>query len=257
MDGGRDDMRGAFAAQLDDVLAEVGLDHLKAGLLEGRVECKFFRGHRLALDNAFGAAFAGDFQDIVARLGGVRGDENLASVGLEPLLELNQEFVKAVDSVLLDAARGVALVVEMGKFAADLVDVFEVAASRAFELAAQFGVGDAATARLKKIRLRRCASHLSRLIFVRPFNETRAVFDITRLLSRDLCLTAVASFGGKGFFTPAASVQNDGKRRRSVSVILNAAKNLFPPMTVQLRKALLSGGIRAQPSALQETYARS
>src|ERR1700737_2198161 len=160
MDGGRDYVRGAFAAQLDDIFAEVGLDHLEAGLLEGRVEREFLRGHRLALDHAFGAAFAGDFQDIVAHLGGICGDENLASVGLEPLLELDQEFVEAADGVVLDAARGIALVVETGELAADLVEVLEVAAGRAFELAAQFGVGDAAAASLKEIRFRRYASHL-------------------------------------------------------------------------------------------------
>jgi hypothetical protein len=48
-------------------------------------------------------------------------------------------------------------------------------------------------------------------------------------------LAAVASLpwqgvGGKGFFAPAASVQNGGKGRRSMSVILSAAKNLFPPV---------------------------
>src|SRR6266849_5040685 len=47
----------------------------------------------------------------------------LASVGFEPLLELDQEFVEVADGVLLDAARGIALVVETGEFAADLVDV--------------------------------------------------------------------------------------------------------------------------------------
>src|SRR5713226_4543102 len=160
MDSGRDDVRGTFAAQLDDIFAEVGLDDVEAGLLEGRVEREFFSGHRLALDHAFGAAFAGDFQNIVARLGGIRSDKDLASVGLEPLLELDQEFVEAADGVVLDAARGIALVVETGEFAADFVDVLEVAAGRAFELAAQFGVGDAAAARLKKIRFRRYASHL-------------------------------------------------------------------------------------------------
>ncbi len=145
---------------MDDIFGEVGLDDLEAGLFEGRVEREFFRGHRLALDHAFGAAFAGDFQDIIARLGGIRSDKDLASVGLEPLLELDQEFVEAPDGVLLDAARGIALVVELGEFAPDLVDVLEVAAGRAFELAAQFGVGDAAAARLKEIRLRGCVSHL-------------------------------------------------------------------------------------------------
>jgi hypothetical protein len=73
---------------------------------------------------------------------------------------LDQKFVEAADGVVLDAARGIALVVELGEFASDLVDVLEVAAGRAFELAAQFGVGDAAAARLKEIRLRGCASHL-------------------------------------------------------------------------------------------------
>ena len=29
----RDDMRGRLAGQLDDILAQVGLDHLQAGLL--------------------------------------------------------------------------------------------------------------------------------------------------------------------------------------------------------------------------------
>ena len=49
VDDRRDDVRRAVVRQLHDVLAEVGLDHLEAGVLERLVEVRFLRGHRLAL----------------------------------------------------------------------------------------------------------------------------------------------------------------------------------------------------------------
>ena len=52
MDRRGDQVRRPFAGQLDDELAEVGLRHLQAGRLQGRVEVDFLGGHRLRFDDA-------------------------------------------------------------------------------------------------------------------------------------------------------------------------------------------------------------
>ena len=52
MDRGRDDVRGRFAADLDDIFAKVGLDRLHAGRFEGLVEADLLGDHRFALGDA-------------------------------------------------------------------------------------------------------------------------------------------------------------------------------------------------------------
>ena len=82
------------------------------------------------------------FDDIVAGLGGVGGDEDLDAVGLEPVLELDQEFIEAADGLLLDSAGGLAFVVEPRKIRASGGDLIEMASCRLLQLAPELGVGD-------------------------------------------------------------------------------------------------------------------
>src|SRR5437762_525980 len=49
VDGRRDDVARRLAADLDQVLAEVGLDHLEAIAFECGIEADLLRDHRLAL----------------------------------------------------------------------------------------------------------------------------------------------------------------------------------------------------------------
>ena len=50
---------GALAPELDDIFAEIGLDHLDAGGLQMRVEPDLLRHHRLALGDELGACLLG------------------------------------------------------------------------------------------------------------------------------------------------------------------------------------------------------
>ena len=151
MDRGRDDVRGALAAQLHDIFAEVGFDHVASGLRQRRVERDFLGRHRLALDHAVRAALAGEVDDILARLGRVGGDEHAASVGLQALLELDQQFVEPRDRVLFYPARSVALGLVGGELGARRGDMIEMASGGVLEFAAQFGVGDRGFARGEEI----------------------------------------------------------------------------------------------------------
>ena len=151
MDRGRDDVRGPLAAQLHDVLAEVGLDHLASGRAERRVERDFLGRHRLALDHAACAALAGKIDDILTCLGRVGGDEHAASVGLQALLELDQQVVEARDRILFYPPRGVALGFVGGELGACRGDVIEMASGGVLEFAAQLGIGDRSLARGEEI----------------------------------------------------------------------------------------------------------
>ena len=45
MDGRGEDVAGAFAAELDNILAQVGFYDLQPGWLERMIEINFFRDH--------------------------------------------------------------------------------------------------------------------------------------------------------------------------------------------------------------------
>ena len=62
---------GRLAGQLDDVLAQVGLDDLEAGLLERLVEVDLLGRHRLGLDDRAHAASAAQVDDDAPRVLGV------------------------------------------------------------------------------------------------------------------------------------------------------------------------------------------
>ena len=130
-------------AKLDDVFAEVGFDHLQPGRFKGRIQLDFLGGHRLALDDLARAGFPGDAQNIFAGLGRIAGDEDLAAVGFELVLKLDQQLVEVGQGFFLDAPGGVALGVVGGKFGARMRDVIEMTAGGVLELAAQIGIGDA------------------------------------------------------------------------------------------------------------------
>ncbi len=151
MNRGRDDVRGALAAQLHDVFAEVGFDHFASGPGERRVERDFLGRHRLALDHPARAALAGKIDDILARLGRVGGDEHAASVGLQALLELDQQVVEPRDRILFYPARGVALGFVRRELGARRGDVFEMASGGVLEFAAKFGVRHRGLARGEEI----------------------------------------------------------------------------------------------------------
>ncbi len=68
VEGRRDDMRRRLLAQLDDVLAEIGLDRRDAVALQMVVDPELFGDHRLALGHGLGPGVLADLQHGRARL---------------------------------------------------------------------------------------------------------------------------------------------------------------------------------------------
>ena len=115
VDRRRDDVRRRFAAQLDDVFAEVGFDRFDLRRLESVVEADLFGDHRLALGDALRAHRLAEADDDLARFLGVLGVvhfaaalAHLALVGLEIEVEMGERMV-------LDRAGAVPQRVELGK----------------------------------------------------------------------------------------------------------------------------------------------
>jgi len=79
VDRRRDQMARRLVAQLDDVLAEIGLDRGDAVLLEVVVEPDLLGDHRLALGDDLGADRAADLQHHGARLVGCPRPMNLTA----------------------------------------------------------------------------------------------------------------------------------------------------------------------------------
>jgi hypothetical protein len=118
--GGRDDVRGHLAADLDEILAKVGLDRLDSVGFERRIEGQFLRHHGLALGDGPGADAAADVEHDCARLLGGDGEMHVAAgrrhapfVGFEIKIEMRKR-------VVLDVARGIAQRVELGQLRRDV-----------------------------------------------------------------------------------------------------------------------------------------
>ena len=108
-------MRGPFAGELNDELAEVGLGDSDAGCLQGRVEMDFLGRHRLRFDGAPAVARAGNVHDDAA---GVRGGGGPVDVAAEPLdggFELFEVAVEVGEGVFLDLLGVVAEAVAVGQ----------------------------------------------------------------------------------------------------------------------------------------------
>ena len=146
-----DDMGRRFVAELNDIFTEVGLDRLDAGRRQRGIELDFLGGHRFAFDHPLGAGSPGHCDDIVAGLGGVRGDKDFAAVGFETIFQLDQQLVEMLDGCFLDPPGGVAFFVVSRKFGAGLRDLMEMVTGCVFQLAAQFKVSGGGAARGKKI----------------------------------------------------------------------------------------------------------
>ena len=94
VDGGHHHVRGALAGQLDDPLAQVGLRHLDALLLEEGVEVHLLGGHRLRLGDALDPVLLAEPGQVLLHLGGVGGPEDLGPGLGGLLLELLGQLVE-------------------------------------------------------------------------------------------------------------------------------------------------------------------
>src|SRR5208282_4671182 len=101
----RDDVRGRLVAELHDVLAEVSLGDLDAGAHQRIVEPDFLGGHRFPFDHPLHLVLLCYFEDVLARLRRIGGEEHDTAIGLELRLERDEVFIEVRDGVFLDPAR--------------------------------------------------------------------------------------------------------------------------------------------------------
>ena len=102
VDGRHDHVARAFAAQLDDPLAEVRLDDFEVVLLQAVVEEGLLGRHGLGLDDLLAGVVLGDAGHDLVGLVAVLGPVHLDAVGLGLGLELGVELVQAGDAGVLD-----------------------------------------------------------------------------------------------------------------------------------------------------------
>ena len=102
VDGGRDDVGGLLPGELDDVLPEVGLDHLDPGRLERRVQPDLLGHHGLALDDPAHAGAARHRKAVVHGVLRGRGEEHVPAPGADALREGLQQDVQVIDRPLPD-----------------------------------------------------------------------------------------------------------------------------------------------------------
>ena len=114
MDRRRDDVGRGFMAQLDDVLAKVGLDRLDPRRLERVVEADLLGDHRLALGDALRVHRLAEIDDDLSRFVGVLRIVDFAAARAHLLLVGLEIEVEMSERVVLDGARAVAQRVELG-----------------------------------------------------------------------------------------------------------------------------------------------
>src|SRR5476649_593676 len=108
MDRRRDDVAGRLVAELDDVLAQIGLDRRDAGLLEMLVERDLLGHHRLRLGDGACTHALAEIGDDASRIGGGRCPMNVAAQADHLALELLEVEIEIGERVVLDVARTVA-----------------------------------------------------------------------------------------------------------------------------------------------------
>src|SRR4051812_30022639 len=108
MHNGRDQMRWAIMADLNDELTEVGLDDFKSSRFQRRHEIDLLADHRLALDAALAIRIARDFDDDALGIRAVARKVNLAAVLFDAGFQLLKVKVEIIQGVLLDLPRELA-----------------------------------------------------------------------------------------------------------------------------------------------------
>ena len=105
LDRRRDDVHGVLAGELEDVLAEIGLDRSDAHGRERLVQADLLGRHRLRLRGQLRARVAAHARDVLARLRTGAREEDLAAARLERLGEPRDVPVEVVDHGHLDPVR--------------------------------------------------------------------------------------------------------------------------------------------------------
>ena len=100
---------------LDDELAQVGLQAFNATRLQKRREFDLLAHHGLCLYQALRAAALHDREHVLARRSGIDRPMNLRAAGLEAFLRQRQQGVEILDGMLLDLSREPAKAVGLGE----------------------------------------------------------------------------------------------------------------------------------------------
>ena len=150
VDGGGDDVARGLVGELDDVLAEVGLDDLEVRFLEPLVERHLLPHHGLALGDGAGARLTADLDDAGPRLGRVRRPVHLPARAGDLRLEPLEVQIEVREGVLLDATRRLAQRLELGQGIDRLSPVADEALASAIEGEAQALVGEGQPGKVRK-----------------------------------------------------------------------------------------------------------
>src|SRR5262245_28877949 len=108
MHGGSDDVARMLAAQLDDVLPEIGLDRLDAGSRQRLIELDLLADHGLALGDAAGAEPSRDLDDDPLGLRPVGGEMDMAAARPDLGLVALEIEIEMGERVVLDRPRLIA-----------------------------------------------------------------------------------------------------------------------------------------------------
>ena len=136
----RDDMRGGFLCQLQDIFAQIGFHHLDAGPLQSIVQTAFFTDHGFGFGRRAHPMQRGNLGDdavnVFTGFGPVYG--GTACRGL--LLEFQQPLLKIVQHAVAYGRSGGACFLQIGNFADDCRATFYKAGLQARQCRLQFGI---------------------------------------------------------------------------------------------------------------------
>ena len=102
VDRRRDDVRRRLLRQLDDVLAQVGLDRRDAGSLERLVQPRLLRHHRFRLDRFLQPVAGADLEHMAADFGLVLRPQHGGAVARRLLLEAQQPGIEVGQPAVAD-----------------------------------------------------------------------------------------------------------------------------------------------------------
>ena len=115
MDDRRHDMARRLVADLQDVLAEVGLHHLEPGLLQMGIERDLLGDHRLALGDDAGVGLPTDAGDDLARFSRCRRPMDVRAFRRGLRLVLFEIDVEVGERVIANVAAHLAQGLELGQ----------------------------------------------------------------------------------------------------------------------------------------------
>ncbi len=137
---GRNQVARRFAAQLDDVFAEVSFHWLDANLLKPGVETDFLRNHGLALGDRFRFTVETQTHNEVSRLFGCGCPVHVTTGFNHLLLKGLKVEIQVIQNVVLDVPALVPQALELRQGVSSILALFHEAARHVREGSLQLGV---------------------------------------------------------------------------------------------------------------------